>query len=175
MDYYDILGIKKNATQEEIKKAYRTLAKKYHPDQNHGDKVAEEKFKKINEAYTVLADEEKRRMYDGGFYGSNYQNTQGPSTGSTSTGTYGRDPFQEFWEEWARSQSSYQKRYSSNKQNYKKNRYSYSGSFSIVGMILGVIALIFGLRFFGFLIRSLLFSPIGLILIALWLVGRSDR
>ena len=63
-DYYKILGVSRNATQEEIKKAYRKLALKYHPDRNPGDKEAEEKFKEINEAYAVLSDPEKRAQYD---------------------------------------------------------------------------------------------------------------
>ena len=63
-DYYDVLGVGKSADASEIKKAYRKLAMKYHPDKNPGDKEAEEKFKEINEAYEVLSDETKRRNYD---------------------------------------------------------------------------------------------------------------
>jgi len=68
MEYYSILEIEKTATIEEIKKSYRKLAMKYHPDRNKGDKEAEEKFKKINEAYSVLSDPQKRKQYD--MYGS---------------------------------------------------------------------------------------------------------
>ncbi len=63
-DYYKILGVDKNATQDEIRKAYRKLALKYHPDRNPGDKAAEEKFKEITEANEVLSDPEKRKKYD---------------------------------------------------------------------------------------------------------------
>ena len=63
-DYYQALGVKKDASKEEIKKAYRKLAMKYHPDHTKGDKAAEEKFKKISEAYAVLSDEKKRKEYD---------------------------------------------------------------------------------------------------------------
>lgn len=63
-DYYQLLGVGKGASQGEIKKAYRKLAMKYHPDHTKGDKAAEEKFKKISEAYAVLSDKEKRKEYD---------------------------------------------------------------------------------------------------------------
>ncbi len=63
-DYYEILGVKKSATEDELKKAYRNLAKKYHPDKNKGNKEAENKFKEISEAYAVLSDKDKREQYD---------------------------------------------------------------------------------------------------------------
>ena len=63
-DFYEVMGVPKNATEDEIKKAYRKLAKKYHPDLNPGDKEAEAKFKEVNEAYEVLSDKDKRARYD---------------------------------------------------------------------------------------------------------------
>jgi molecular chaperone DnaJ len=82
-DYYEVLGVDKSADANAIKKAYRTLAKKYHPDMNPGDKEAEAKFKEVNEAYAVLSDEEKKAKYDqfghaafdpaaGGGYGADF-------------------------------------------------------------------------------------------------------
>lgn len=69
-DYYKILGVDKDTSSEDIKKSYRKLAKKYHPDLNPDDEIAQEKFKEINEAYEVLGDKEKRKQYD--MFGSNH-------------------------------------------------------------------------------------------------------
>ena len=100
-DYYDILGVKKTATDDELKKAYRTLAKKYHPDKNKGNKEAENKFKEISEAYAVLGDKEKREQYDrlgreafsggspfgaGGFDFSQFAEQFGRATGRARSG-----------------------------------------------------------------------------------------
>ena len=63
-DYYEVLGVTKDADDATLKKAYRTLAKKYHPDANPGDQAAADKFKEASEAYSVLSDPEKRRQYD---------------------------------------------------------------------------------------------------------------
>lgn len=73
-DYYSALGLEKNASQEDIKKAYRKLAKKYHPDVNPGNKQAEEKFKQISEAYEVLSDIDKRKKYDTFGSATNFEN-----------------------------------------------------------------------------------------------------
>ncbi len=71
-DYYEILGVKKSASADDIRKAFRKLARKYHPDVNPGDKAAEEKFKSLSEANEVLSDPKKRKIYDQvGFYSDN--------------------------------------------------------------------------------------------------------
>ncbi len=87
-DYYSILGISKTANADEIKKAFRRLARQYHPDMNPGDKVAEARFKEINEAYEVLSDADKRRKYDQ--FGQ-YWRQSGPPAGGSPFG--GANPF----------------------------------------------------------------------------------
>jgi molecular chaperone DnaJ len=83
-DYYETLGVNRTSTEEEIKKAHRKLARKYHPDLNPGDKAAEEKFKQLQEAYDVLSDSKKRQMYDQyGFYSENVPTGDyGPGAGA---------------------------------------------------------------------------------------------
>jgi DnaJ-class molecular chaperone len=86
-DYYKILNIPRGASADDIKKAFRKLARKHHPDVNPGDKKAEAKFKEINEAYEVLADPDKRRKYD--TLGPNWQEQFGPSGCGARRGAYG--------------------------------------------------------------------------------------
>jgi DnaJ-class molecular chaperone len=88
-DYYSVLGVTRAAPADEIKKAYRKLAMKFHPDKNPGDKKAEEKFKELSEAYEVLSDQKRRDMYDQfGFAGSN-QGFAGAGAGGPGAGGFG--------------------------------------------------------------------------------------
>lgn len=96
-DYYAVLGVSRDAKPEELRKAYRHLARKHHPDVNPGNKNAEEKFKQLSEAYEILSDEKKRKVYDQyGFYSDNLPSGgYGPPPGSTG-GTYSPPPGVDF-------------------------------------------------------------------------------
>ncbi|MBQ9018106.1 DnaJ domain-containing protein [Candidatus Saccharibacteria bacterium] len=91
-DYYEVLGVSKNASDDEIKKAYRKLAVKYHPDRNPGDKEAEAKFKEINEAHEVLSDKQKRARYDQ-FGHAGVGGASGFGGGSNAYGGFSGNPF----------------------------------------------------------------------------------
>src|ERR687889_2527492 len=90
-DYYEILGIKRDAKPDEIKKAYRRLARKFHPDVNPGDKSAEERFKMITEAHDVLSDPKKRQVYDRfGQYSDQLADAAARGAGGPGAGGAGR-------------------------------------------------------------------------------------
>src|ERR1700692_3452683 len=87
MDFYETLGVKRDAGTDDIRKSYRKLARKHHPDLNPGDKSSEERFKNVQEAYDVLSDAKKREMYDQvGFYSENGSQGGAPPGGQTPPG-----------------------------------------------------------------------------------------
>lgn len=131
-DYYEILGVSKNATTDEIKKAYRNLAFKYHPDRNPGNAVAEEKFKQISAAYDVLGDETKRKNYDlGGFSDFANSNASNQQYQRQYQYTY-QNPFgdENFWNWYAGSNQNNQQNASNQNENnfYNKQNQNYSKS-----------------------------------------------
>ena len=99
-DYYEVLGVSRNADDAQIKKAYRKLAKKYHPDTNAGDADAEQKFKEVTEVYTVLSDKEKRKLYDQ-FGHAAFDQTAGAGAGNGGPGGG-------FWKMYGGPQGGYQ-------------------------------------------------------------------
>ena len=179
-DYYADLGVSKNASAEEIKKAYRKLAFKYHPDQNPGDKAAEEKFKKITAAYDVLGDEEKRRQYDNGGFNPFEQAYGGQENQSGTyqqwTGTY-QNPYGDFWswftnasaaqqqqeenqtEDWNRTYADY-----SQNKNHRYTRKTYRRYYTKSGylnmLILKLLQTVLGVWFFRFSWFIIPFGPI---------------
>ena len=169
-NYYEILGVSKNATADEIKKAYRTLAFKYHPDRNQGNAEAEEKFKQISAAYDVLGDESKRRNYDlGGYSAENaYSNSSTQQQYQRQYQYTYSNPFGEenFWEwfngaqfrnryqQTQRSQGNYSQ-YNYSDENEKQTRSSYFSTF-----VLKVLQTIVGLMFFRFSWFIIPFGPI---------------
>ena len=96
-DYYDVLGINKNASQEEIKSAYRKLAVKLHPDKNPGNKSAEDKFKEASEAYGILSDKSKKENYDN-FGHAAFENGSGRQGGGF--GGFGGADFSDIFEDF---------------------------------------------------------------------------
>ncbi len=104
LNYYEILGVSKDASQEEIKKAYRTKAFKYHPDRNAGDAEAENMFKKIGEAYSVLSDETKRAEYDR--FGSSASASYRPNGQAYDWADNTQQDYSDAFEQWARNAGS---------------------------------------------------------------------
>ena len=105
-DYYEVLGVAKNADEKTIKKAYRKLAKKYHPDTNAGNPDAEKKFKEVTEAYSVLSDPEKKKMYDQFGHAAFDQSAGGGYQGS---GFWKWFPGLQKWPGWLSGVSFYRK------------------------------------------------------------------
>ncbi len=106
-DYYKIMGVKRSASETEVKAAYRRLARKHHPDVNPNDKAAEEKFKQIQEAYDVLSDEKKRKVFDRfGYYNDNLDINSPFGAGAAGAGGGGGFDFSGFsWETGSTSSS----------------------------------------------------------------------
>lgn len=169
-NYYEILGVSKNATADEIKKAYRTLAFKYHPDRNPGNAAAEEKFKQISAAYDVLGDETKRRNYDSGGYSA-----ENAYSSSSSQQQYQRqyqytysNPFGEdnFWEWFNGAQRrSYNQQAQNSNGNYTRYDYSQDEENQTRGayfstLVLKVLQTLVGMMFFRFSWFIIPFGPI---------------
>lgn len=170
-DLYNVLGVQKNATQDELKSAYRKLAMKYHPDRNPGDKAAEEKFKNITAAYDVLGDETKRRQYDEfGSYGAHnsqsqsYGNYQGNPFGN-GWGTWGQetqDDFGDAFDRWFRAANS-----NSQNQNGNFRTYTYytksapeTRSSLLVQFLLNILIAFLGVSFLRFSFFIIPFGPL---------------
>lgn len=165
-NYYDTLGVSRTATADEIKKAYRTLAFKYHPDRNQGNAEAEEKFKKISAAYDVLGDETKRRNYDLGYSTQDYANAY-----SNSQQQYQRqyqytyqNPFgdETFWEWFNESQQHNNQTRNSNYYytNRKSNRRNASRGDYLKMFVMKLLQTFFALL----LLRDSFYIPFGFII-----------
>ena len=171
-DYYEVLGVPKTASADDIKKAYRKLAFKYHPDQNPGDKVAEEKFKQVTAAYDVLGDENKRRQYDnGGFnpfeqaYGAQTQGSYQSQWSNTYQNPFGEG--QDFWSWFTNASAAQQKQEEQNPYEETGHRYtrrtyrhyySKGGYFNM--LILKLLQAVLGVMFFKYSWFIFPFGPI---------------
>ena len=157
-DLYKVLGVSKTASADDIKKTYRKLAVKYHPDKNPGDKAAEEQFKKISAAYSVLGDEDKRRQYD--MYGSTdaYASSNSAynpySSGSSASG----DPFWEWFSQQAQQDYSSRRYYTYNNYDSGKEKPTKKDAFSM--LVRGVLSFLLGISLFRFSFILLPFGPI---------------
>lgn len=174
MNYYEVLGVSKTATAEEIKKAYRNLAFKYHPDRNPDDKKAEEMFKKINAAYDVLGDESKRRQYDSfgqtdysNYTQNQYQNNQYQENQYRRQNSYNYSNFDEdtFWQWFSNAQNQANRssrgtnRYTYRNNNYRREPESSKGSY-VTHFIFKVVQTLFGF----FMFRICYIIPFGFLI-----------
>lgn len=173
-NYYEILGVPKNATADEIKKAYRTLAFKYHPDRNPGNAAAEEKFKQISAAYDVLGDESKRRNYDlSGYSSDNYSYNSSSANQSQYQRQYQytySNPFgdENFWEWFNSAQFKNRSQQTQNTHNYY-NQYNYSNNNrtgagsrrdNLSTLFLKILQILVGMMFFKFSWFIIPFGPV---------------
>ena len=151
-NYYDILNVPNTANEDQIKQAYRALAMKYHPDKNPDNKIAEEKFKRISEAYSVLSDPQKRRDYDLSM-SSPFSSSGRTYTHDQNTNPFGEDFFSYQWRQNRRDAQYENKR--------EKEKISRTEAFKI--LIRGIILTIAGLLLF----KSVIFLGIFGLLLAL--------
>jgi molecular chaperone DnaJ len=163
-DLYAALGVSKTASADDIKKAYREAAFKYHPDRNPGEKAAEEKFKTISAAYAILGDEAKRRDYDR--YGSADAYARASSYGNTRQEGYEQtgDPFWDWFNNNTESEGRttwYGQSWSRNTGREKKDSYEPSKGEALAALIRSALILCAGIFFFRF---SWFILPIGPIL-----------
>ncbi|UTY27937.1 DnaJ domain-containing protein [Treponema putidum] len=153
-NYYNILNVSKSADEEEIKKAYRNLAMKYHPDKNPGNKIAEERFKRISEAYSILSNPQKRKYYD---LSMESTFTSGTYTYRQNENPFGEDIFTaEWWQNWRKTKENNTK---------KKENIPRKEAFKII--IHGILLTIVGILLF----KSVIFLGIFGLLLAFYLVS----
>ena len=159
-DLYDVLEVSRDASQDEIKKAYRKLAVKYHPDRNPDDKVAEEKFKEISAAYAVLGDEDKRAQYN------TYGSADDYAASNQEYYSQTQDPFWEWFYTQSRAQNNSQYGHTyyytnsdpSNRHYYKKSQKPLTRKEAFSNLIVNILSTILGI----FLLRGTLWLfPIG--------------
>ena len=165
-NYYEILGVSKDASQDEIKKAYRTKAFKYHPDRNAGDKNAEDMFKKIGEAYSVLGDGARRAEYDRyGSGSSDYSRAGNTYSYGTQSGDYS-DPFAQ-WAHNSGSSSRYDTNYGgwhfytmNGSRSWNNSGYTQANTSKFSALLSILLYLI--LAYFG--LHLLWFFPVGILM-----------